>query len=252
MKERRHINDGVSVNVCHQLDWTAEQRKTAGNFRPGMLLTFNTDMKAISRGKTLEVDRVSNGELWLKGHGKPINVEKHARKFSVSIPRTIELSVGDKILIRRNHHEAGLINGKVLTVDKVNQDGSISTREGRNIPAEFRHFAHGYVVTSYKSQGRTHEHEVVAAESLDAKTAYVALSRGKQSARVFTPDKTHLFENLGKPSDRPAAMDVLSKTRVGFWREDEERAFQQSVKDHLLNAAFYHSNSNANDYQPGL
>jgi hypothetical protein len=75
------------------------------------------------------------------------------------------------------------------------------------------------------------------------KTAYVALSRGRQSARVFTPDKTHLFENLGKPSGRPAAMDVLSKTRVMLWREDEERAFQKGVKEHLLNAMFYHAKS---------
>ena len=250
MKERRLLDNGVNLTVCHQLDWTLEQKKTADNYRTEMLVTFNADEKSSVGGKTLEIERIENGELWLNGHGKSINAEKQAHKFSVSLPRTIELSEGDKILIRRNHHEAGLINGTVLTVDKINTDGSIETREGKNIPEGFKHFCHGYVVTSYKSQGRTHDNVVIAAETLDAKAAYVACSRGRQSANIFTPDKDNLFDNLGMPSDRLAATDVINIHRDACKLEDEADAFQYGVKDHLLFAATRNFNANhVNDFQ---
>jgi ATP-dependent exoDNAse (exonuclease V) alpha subunit len=247
LKKRQLLGDGVSVKVYNQLDLTKEQRKRADNLRRGMFLTFHADKKSSLGGKTFEIERIADGQIWLQGHNKSIAAEKYAHKFSVSLPRNIELSAGDKILIRRNHHETGLINGNVLTVEKINTDGSIKTREGKHIPAEFRHFAHGYVVTSHKSQGRTHKHEIVAAERLDAKAAYVALSRGKESAMVFTPDKKNLFENLGKPSDRLSALDVLDKYRPDFWREDE-KALRQSVKDHLLSNILYRENSVNHDH----
>jgi len=178
----------------------------------------------------------------------------------VSEPRTIELSAGDKVLIRRNHHDAGLINGNVLTVTKINRDGSIETREGKHIPADFRHFAHGYVVTSHKSQGRSHKYEVVASERLDAVAAYVALSRGKKSARVFTPDKENLFRNLVKPTDRLAAFDVLNREREKYLTQDEEKIFRQSINNPLTAIALHHARRAAyginygikheKDYQP--
>ena len=251
MKERQLLDNGVNLTVCNQLDWTVEQKKTADNYKPGLFVTFNADKKSSLGGKTFEVDRIANGELWLKGHDKPVSAEKCAHKISVSLPRIIELSLGDKVLIRRNHHEAGLINGKVFTVNKINEDGSIETREGKNIPADYRHFCHGYVVTSYKSQGRTSENVIIAAETLDAKAAYVACSRGRQSANIFTPDKDNLFDNLGMPSDRLAATDVINKHREACKLEDEAEAFQYAVKDHLHFAAYQNFNINhTNDIQP--
>jgi hypothetical protein len=229
------------MKVCHQLDWTKEQRETIENYRPGLLLTFNAKKKCIASGKTLEVERIENGELWLKGRVKPIKPEKYSLEFAVSESREIELSIGDKVLIRRNHHDAGLINGNVLTVEKINPDGTIKTREGKTIPPEFRHFAHGYVVTSHKSQGRSHQYEVVASERLDAVAAYVALSRGKKSARVFTPDKENLFENLGKPTDRLAVMDVLNKERNRFLHQNEDKSFKQNMQNPFTAAALHYA-----------
>jgi ATP-dependent exoDNAse (exonuclease V) alpha subunit len=254
LKERAIINDGVNIKVFSQLDWTKEQRANADNYAPGMFITFNAKKNSIASGKTLEVERVENDEIWLKDRRKPIKPEKYASEYIVSEPRNIELSIGDKVLVRRNHHDTGLINGNVLTVGGINKDGSIETREGKHIPAEFRHFTHGYVVTSHKSQGRSHKYEVVASERLDAVAAYVALSRGRKSARVFTPDKENLFENLGKPTDRLAVMDVLNKERKKYLHQNEDKDFQQSVQNPLTEIALqYARNSNYGiDYGDGF
>jgi len=125
--------------------------------------------------------------------------------------RRVEVAAGDKLLIRANRKRSGLINGQVLTMDRIDPDGSILTREGLRIPAGFRQWCHGYVVTSHKAQGRTHQHVIVAAEWLDAKSAYVACSRGKISCTIHTPDKARLLQRLPEGTRR-AALDVLSES----------------------------------------
>jgi DNA-binding transcriptional ArsR family regulator len=79
------------------------------------------------------------------------------------------------------------------------------------IPAGFRQWCHGYVVTSHKAQGRTHQHVIVSAEWLDAKSAYVACSRGKISCTIHTPDKARLLQRLPEGTRR-AALDALSES----------------------------------------
>jgi len=122
--------------------------------------------------------------------------------------------------VRANAKRTGLINGQVLTAEKIESDGSIVTREGVRIPSGFRQWCHGYVVTTYKSQSRTHEHVVFAAERLDAKSAYVGCSRGKLSCTVHTPDKRRLLERL-PDGTRRAALDVLSES-ANQRREDND------------------------------
>jgi hypothetical protein len=136
---------------------------------------------------------------------------KSTGSFDVAIPRLIDVCDGDKILIRANARPLRLINGQVLTVGKIDPDGSLHTREGIAVPATFKQWTHGYVVTSHKAQGRTCERVVVAAVRLDAKAAYVACSRGRQTCSVHTPDKTALMSHLPE-GNRKAALDVIVAT----------------------------------------
>jgi hypothetical protein len=59
---------------------------------------------------------------------------------------------------------------------------------------------------------------VVAAEQLDSKAAYVACSGGRNRARIFTPEKEHLLEDLKRTSDRLAASDVIGTSHRISWR----------------------------------
>ena len=138
---------------------------------------------------------------------------RRADSFDVARLPHIEVARGDKVLIRTNDKRLGLINGQVLTVAEIAPDGALTTKEGMSVPAEFREWCHGYVVTSHKAQGRTANHVVVAAERLTAKRAYVACSRGRTSCMIHTPDKARLMERLPE-GDRRAALDVLSKIRT--------------------------------------
>lgn len=126
----------------------------------------------------------------------------------------------------------GLINGEVFTCTGVQSNGSILTREGKRLPASFRDFAHGYVVTSHKSQGRTHDQVVIAAAQMVAKAAYVACSRGRHQVSIFTPNKAQLFERAEQSGDRLSASDVLDpiSLRPAVWQQQEQRAWQQALE----------------------
>ena len=125
----------------------------------------------------------------------------------------MEVSVGDRILIRRNHRPSGVVNGDVLTVSRINSDLTINTREGPILPADFRDFCHGYVVTSHKAQGRTHQSVILAAGEVDAKAAYVASSRGRKRCSIFTPDLEHFLSGLPRSGDRTAALDLAAQPK---------------------------------------
>ena len=84
------------------------------------------------------------------------------------------------------------------------------------VDRDFGHFTHGYCTTSHASQGATVDKVFVAiaSESLPAtnqRTAYVALTRGKEQAVVFTDDRTGLLRAVGRP-DAPLSATELSES----------------------------------------
>jgi hypothetical protein len=204
----------VAFTVYDSLRWTIQQRRCARNYTAGQVVSFAMPTGGWHKGESAEVQRVESGEVWVKAEGKsPRRLDlRAANAFDVGTSRVLDVAVGDKVLIRANERKRGLINGQVLTVDTIQPGGSIRTREGVTIPANFRQWCHGYVVTSHKSQGRTCDHVIVAAEKLDAKSAYVACSRGRLSCSVHTPDKERLLDRLPEGTRR-AALDALQKSQ---------------------------------------
>jgi conjugative relaxase-like TrwC/TraI family protein len=227
----------AEIQVHDPLDWTAQQKAETRNYQPGMVTTLTRRAGQLESGQSFTVERVHAGRLYFHGQIAPFDPGKYADKLHVATTRQMELARGDPILIRRNAKPHGLVNGEVLTCTAIQSDGSILTREGKTIPKFFRDFCHGYVVTSHKSQGRTHDQVIIAAEQMNAKAAYVACSRGRNQASVFTPDKAHLFQRVNQSGDRPAASDVLNLPaavlRSTLWRQQEQNAWQRAVSQAL-------------------
>ena len=200
--------------VFDSLRWTVQQKRNPRNYTAGQRIVFARPVGKWRAGDVTEVRRVEGKQIVVAtagGEERDFSL-RAAAAFDVGRLRSIEITAGDKVLIRANRKPLGLTNGQVLTVHRVEADGSLATREGHVIPAAFQQWCHGYVVTSHKAQGRTCEHVVVAAEKLDAKAAYVACSRGRKSCAIHTPDKQRLLERLPSGS-RKAALDVLAENR---------------------------------------
>jgi hypothetical protein len=230
LKERDLLPKAETPCTVHDsLRWTVQQRGNWRNYQPGQVVTFSKSVSSRKAGESATIERLEKGKVLLSGD-KALAL-KNAASFDVGITRPIGICPGDKILIRANQRTLGLINGQVLTVGKIEADGTLHTREGATVPPAFKQWTHGYVVTSHKAQGRTCERVVVAAARLDAKSAYVACSRGRELCSVHTPDKAALMSHLPE-GKRQAALDVLAANpRTDLSLQLRSTAYREIVAD---------------------
>ncbi|HEY9249204.1 MAG TPA: AAA family ATPase, partial [Rariglobus sp.] len=239
LKTRGVLGAGERLAVHDPLPWTRAQQARPDNYAPGLVVTFNRKAPGWAVGETAEVSRIEGGEVWLRtatGGERRLPLGGEA-DFSVARQREIEVSPGDRLLVRANDRAQGLINGETLTVAALRGD-VIETAEGRRIDtARFRRFSHGFAVTSHKSQSKTADHVVVAAERLNGKAAYVACSRGRYTCSVHTPDKEGLLAELPE-GNRLAALDFLGSTfaQASPKNKERERAWQ-TARDWLRQTA---------------
>jgi conjugative relaxase-like TrwC/TraI family protein len=212
LKAQGTLDDCAQVIVHETCGWTDQQKRNPRNYVPGQFVTITRASDSWRAGDSIEVCRVERNAIYgiAPDRGEVRLPLGCAESFDVAVAKSLELGAGDRILIRANDKKNGLINGQVLTVARIDSDQSILTRDGVRIPPSFKRLCHGYAITSYKAQGRTSEHVVVAAESLSAKSAYVACSRGKVSCTLHTPDKQRLLDRLPE-GNRRAALDAIGE-----------------------------------------
>lgn len=234
-----NLSDERIVRTFDSFDWTAQQRLNLENYRPGQRIAVMTGevagMPANAVAEILEVDRDAKTVLVRSEQGEHrVTIDRATvRRFQVGEGRELPVAAGDALLVTANDKKHRLVNGELLTVTAIAPDGTVTTREGKEIPPAFRHLAHGYVVTSHRSQGRTVDHVVVAADTLSAKAAYVSLSRGRVSAALHTAEKENLYRRLPeRNTGRTAGLDLTGQpllrsvveraqargVRLGYWR----------------------------------
>jgi hypothetical protein len=75
--------------------------------------------------------------------------------------------------------------------------------------------AHGYAITSQAAQGKTVDRVFVGISSMSFPAAsregfYVAASRGREMARIYTDDRSSLLDAITQTDDRLSATEFLS------------------------------------------
>ncbi len=226
LKARGIIGAGEVITVHDPLKWTKMQMRSARNYTPGMVVTFNRTVGGHRSGDSCDVVRVTRKGVFIRGtHGEePLPLRSGI--FSVSRMRSLEVAGGDRLLIRANDRHSKLINGEIVTVARI-RTGVIEATDGRRIDTgRFRALTHGYAVTSHAAQSKTVDHVVVAAQRLNAKSAYVACSRGRLSCSVHTAEKRFLFDNL-PAGNRAAVLDLLGARRRPKVTRDRRRIWER-------------------------
>jgi ATP-dependent exoDNAse (exonuclease V) alpha subunit len=129
-----------------------------------------------------------------------------------------ELSVGDAVRITANDRALGVVNGDRATVtgiDAERQTVTLARSEGPAITLDASkplHLDHGYCSTIHAAQGQTANHVLIEADTRSAtaneSSYYVAISRARESATIYTDDKASLPEAMGREDSKAAALDV--------------------------------------------
>jgi conjugative relaxase-like TrwC/TraI family protein len=120
----------------------------------------------------------------------------------------VEYRTGDQVLLTRNDHQRGLLNGTSAMVEDLSRDGlTLRTRDGRSVSVdrgwlEHGRLDHGYALTIHKAQGRTlHTALLIGDAALSTEAGYVGLSRGTHTNHLFLDTSTAAPNETDCPSN---------------------------------------------------
>ena len=224
-KRAGELGEGKTFVHHSALNWTEAQKKQTKNYRPGQILEFHKAVKGVQKNEALEVISADeNGVAARKVNGGSIKLtRRQAEAFAVFEKQEMEVSAGDKLLLQANWRDKTFCatNGELVTVAAVEQ-GRIRLEDGRQLPAAYRQFSHGYAVTAHRSQGKTVDFEIIAAEQMAQDLFYVSVTRAKEGLTVITSDSLALQESIGVSGDRQSASELARRTAAADPRKTEE------------------------------
>jgi len=189
---------------------TDAQKADATQYDAGDLLQFHQNAPGYKKGSRLIV-----GE----GNKPPTEL---ADRFEAYRPTQIALAAGDRVRVtaggKTKDGKHRLSNGSLMNVHGFTPRGDIIVDHGWVIAREFGHLTHGYVVTSHASQGVTVDKVFigVSSDSFPAtyqRTGYVAITRGKEQATIFTDDKKELLKAVCRPDEPQSATELAESAK---------------------------------------
>jgi len=204
LKAQGKLGEEHIVNAWVPAHLTDAQKADATEYEPGDLLQFHQNAPGYKKGSRLIVgDAVK----------PPVEL---ANRFELYRPAQFALAVGDRVRVTaggKTKDGKTLSNGSLLTVRGFNKRGDIIVDHGRVIDRDFGHLTYGVAITSHASQGVTVDKVFigVSSESFPAtyqRTAYVAVTRGREQAQVFTDDRIAMLKAVSRPDDPMSATEL--------------------------------------------
>jgi conjugative relaxase-like TrwC/TraI family protein len=186
---------------------TDAEKSDATQYDAGDMIQFHQNAKGYTKGQRVIV-----------GEGTTVPVES-ANRFELYHAIQLALAKGDRIRVtaggKTKDGKHRLNNGSLLTVEGFTKGGDIIVDHGWVIDRDFGHLTYGYCITSHASQGVTVDKVFIgmAAESFGAtneRTGYVAITRGKEQAQIFTDDRESLIRAVSRPDDPLSATELAN------------------------------------------
>lgn len=211
-KRAGEMTEGERFTQHAPVNWTEAQKKQMKNYQPGQVLAFHKAVRGVAvKNESIEVVSVTKHALTARrANGQAVHITgKHNKAFAVFERQEIEVSAGDKLLLQANWRDEKFraTNGELVTVAAVTPE-SIRLQDGRELPANYRQFTHGYAVTAHRSQGKTVDFEIIAAERMAQDLFYVSATRAREGLMVITSDSAGLQESIGISGDRQSATEL--------------------------------------------
>ena len=225
MQARGHVDQQehqARVLVPRQ-DITGADRQWAGRYERGDVVRYSkgSQTHGIRAGDYARVERadVPNNRLIVaRQDGGQLSYDPR-RLQGVTVYREVEraLSAGDRVQFTAPDRSLSVANRELGTIEGLDAEGKARVRldSGRTVSFAIRdhpHLDHGYAVTSHSSQGQTADRVLVhvdsdrGAELVNRRFAYVAVSRARHDAHIYTNDRSRLPETLSRDGSHRSAI----------------------------------------------
>jgi conjugative relaxase-like TrwC/TraI family protein len=240
-----HDDHQMTVYVNRQ-DMTSTERTFANSYLPGEdIIRYNR------ASKVYQVEVGDYARVTAANHEKneiTVNL-KDGRELTYNPSRLSGVSVykeaqrdiaeGDRIQFRAPFTERRVANGELGTIAMIgDEELTVALDSGREVSFEagkFRHIDHGYAVTSHSSQGTTVDRVLVNADTresellLNDRMGYVAVSRAREDAIIYTNSIEQLRGALDRRVDKDMALEATS------YSQDQTRPLrEESARDASL------------------
>jgi conjugative relaxase-like TrwC/TraI family protein len=217
----------IKVYVNRQ-DMTGTERTFANSYRPGEdIIRYNHSSKVykvnVGDYATVTATNHETNEITVRfDNGRTLTYDP-TRLSGVSVYKEAERSSaeGDRIQFRAPFTDKRIVNGELGSVTKLEPEQMRVTLEsGREVsfdPQQFRHIDYGYAVTSHSSQGLTVDRVLVNADTreslqlLNDRMAYVAVSRAREEALIYTDSAANLRDTLNRGTDKEMALKAIKE-----------------------------------------
>src|SRR5258708_3285578 len=210
---------------------TGTERTFAGAYVPGEdIVHYHRCSKVlgVKKGEYARVQSVDRKENTLTvafSDGRELTYDP-LRLSGVSVYREEErqFAAGDRIQFRAPFADKRVANGELGTIEQI-EDGkySMNLDNGRKINIDsnaFRHLDHGYALTSHSSQGQTVDRVLIHADThqsemlLNRRMGYVALSRARDEATIYTNSASELAGAIDREVNKEIALDALLESNL--------------------------------------
>jgi conjugative relaxase-like TrwC/TraI family protein len=215
---------------------TGADRAWAEQYVPGDVLRYSRGSRVVgvNAGEYATVANTDAKENMLTvEHEDGQHVTYDPRRLQgVSVYREAErdFAEGDRVQFTAPSKELHVANRELGTIVRLDERGDIAihTDSGRLVEFQLKdhpHLDYGYAVTSHSSQGQTADRVLIHADTeesahlVNSRMAYVAVSRGRYDAQIYTNDKSELAEHLTR--------DVSHRTAVQTGQEQESDVGQK-------------------------
>jgi conjugative relaxase-like TrwC/TraI family protein len=230
LRDAGKLGTGETFLKLVAADASEAERSEARAYRPGDVLVFHQNAKGFKKGERVTVTDPT---------AVPV---AFADRFSLYRPETINLAEGDKIrftgTVKSIDGKHTLKNGMTKTVAGFTDDGNIELENGWVIASDAGHLTHGYVATSFASQGSTVQRAILAMSSAslpatNQEQMYVSASRAKERMTLYTDSREDVREAIERSSKKLLASDMAAKPARPTDRRQRDQKRRLSLIDRV-------------------
>jgi len=204
---------------------TGADRAWAEQYNPGDVLRYSRGSKVVgvNAGEYATVTNTDAKQNLLtveREAGRQVTYDPR-RLQGVSVYRAAEreFAEGDRVQFTAPSKDLHVANRELGTIVRLDERGDIAvhTDSGRLVEFHLKnhpHLDHGYAVTSHSSQGQTADRVLIHADTeesarlVNSRMAYVAVSRGRYDAQIYTNDKSELAQHLSRDVSHRTAIQT--------------------------------------------
>ena len=217
---RGRIGSDVAFKTYQAVDLDEAQKRDGRFYQPGQFAYVLKRYGRYAKGDLCPIAGTNERGLVLFKDGRRSTMSyRYTHRLTIAVERDTNVASGDRLQLKFNGKSKeghAIANGELVTVRRVHVDGSLTIEDDRQtvktLSPQQRLFNRGYAVTSYSSQGKTVDTVLLADAACRAATNrnqwYVAISRGRKRAIVFTDSKADLRASIEQSGDRGLALEM--------------------------------------------